>query len=565
MDLGRLIHQGSAQHFPKLGRVGMPMLFNCMTGGQRKDLVFGTANRDAAIPLAWHAAAIDHLPGCGHMNLAVDAIRTRVHWWARRMVTSIARGFVQRKQSMLPPCTLVLLVSPAPAQQPAVLDSVSRYVTAELARQQIPGASVTILRGDSVLLSRGFGLANIELRVPASDSTIYQSGSMGKQFTSSGILMLAEQGRLRLDDRITRWLTEGAGVWDSVTVRHLLTHTGGVAEYTDSTFDYRRDYTEEQLVRFAASRPLNFRPGERWSYSNTGYLLLGVLIHRVTGRFYGDVLRQMIFAPAGMRTTRIISEADIVPNRAAGYQLVRNRVENQEWVSPSLNTTADGALYFTVRDLARWAVSLNHRRIPSASALEKAWTPVTLNDGGSFPYGFGWDLTQQRGHSRIGHTGAWQGFETALYRYPEYDLTIAMLTNLAQARPGAIVQGIAGILHPELLPPHLIPHRLAVAPPVAVQDVIRQIAAAGAGPNLDTGLRRFLSPGFRERLAGLLAQAPSWLPLGCDLVKGQQITWLGGRVNRVCYARMTGKDADIAFSVFFTADGRATYVDYYDY
>src|SRR5713101_517749 len=150
----------------------------------------------------------------------------------------------------------------AAAQGRSVLDSVNRYVAAEMARQHIPGASVAIMRGDRVVLARGYGVANVELSVGASDSTVYQSGSVGKQFTAAAIVMLSEQGMLGLDDTITRWLPEGTGVWNRITVRHLLTHTSGIAEYTDSTFDYRRDYTEDQLVRFAAARPLDFAPGE---------------------------------------------------------------------------------------------------------------------------------------------------------------------------------------------------------------------------------------------------------------------------------------------------------------
>jgi hypothetical protein len=218
-----------------------------------------------------------------------------------------------------------------------------------------------------------------------------------------------------------------------------------------------------------------------------------------------------------------------------------------------------------VKDLARWAVSLNHGRVPSAAALTKAWTPVTLNDGGSFPYGFGWDLTQQRGHRRIGHTGAWQGFKTALYRYPEYGLTIAMLTNLAQAQPGAIVQGIAGILQPELLPPHLLPRTLGEVSPVPIIDVVRQVVAPADGRSIDAGLRRFLSPGFRAEFAGLLEHPRSWHPLGCDVVDRRQITWLGGAVVRVCYARATGQGGRTVVTVFFTAHGRASYIDAYEY
>jgi CubicO group peptidase (beta-lactamase class C family) len=450
-------------------------------------------------------------------------------------------------------------------QSPAQLDSVNRFIRSELARQRIPGASVAILRGDTVVLSQGYGWANVELRVPASDSTIYQSGSMGKQFTAAGIMLLVGQGRLQLEDRITRWLPEGKGVWDSVTIRHLLTHTGGIAEYTDSTFDYRKDYTEDQLVRFAASRPLDFVPGQRWSYSNTGYLLLGVLIHRVTGQFYGDVLHRLIFAPVGMNTTRVISEADIIPNRAAGYQLIRGEVKNQSWVSPTLNTTADGALYFSVKDLARWAETLNHGDLPGKAVLDAAWTPVHLNDGGTYPYGFGWDLTDQRGHPRVGHTGSWQGFKTALYRYPEYGLSIIMLANLDQAHPGPIVQGIAGILEPALLPPHVTAKVSPAQAPSSIPALLTAIAAGKATTNVSDGLRRFIAPAFRKDVSDLLHAVQTWTMLGCDLVVDRHLSRLGSPVERICYARGTGPAARSIVAVSFTPDSAATFLDWYDY
>jgi CubicO group peptidase (beta-lactamase class C family) len=461
---------------------------------------------------------------------------------------------------------IAALPSPAWTQTPASLDSVNRYVAAEIKRQRIPGASIAILHGDRIVLSRGYGLANVELGTPASDSTIYQSGSMGKQFTAAGVVMLAESGRLRLEDRITKWLPEGKGVWDSVTVRHLLTHTAGIPEYTDSTFDYRKDYTEKELVRFAASRPLDFLPGERWSYSNTGYLLLGALMRRVTGRFYGDVLQELIFKPLDMRTTRIISEADIVPNRAAGYQLVKNEIKNQDWVSPSLNTTADGALYFSVRDLAKWAVSLNHRRIPSERGLVAAWTPVRLNDGGTFPYGFGWDLGDQRGHPRIGHTGSWQGFKTAIYRYPEYDLTIIMLANLAQAQPGAVVQGIAGILQTELRPPHELSGALpGEGPPAPALEAVRQISTGSDSVRATPALVRFVSPALRKEWSELLGAVPSWTSLGCETVSERRVVRLGAAIDRICYTRGASASTGWVLSTYYAARGRLAYIDFYSF
>src|SRR6185436_7244700 len=282
------------------------------------------------------------------------------------------------------------------------------------------------------------------------------------------------------------------------------------------TFDYRKDYTEDQLVKFAASRPLDFAPGERWSYSNTGYLLLGVLIHRVTGQFYGDVLQRLIFGPLKMRTARIISEADIVPNRSAGYQLVKNELKNQDWVASSLNTTADGSLYLSVNDLVEWAHSLDHLQVPDSAALQLAWSRVRLNSGGRYPYGFGWDLSPQRGHPRIGHTGAWQGFKTALFRYPEFGLTVIVLANLAEAETGSIAEGMAGIMEPSLQPPHRLTGPLRGRPPPVPAKALLEQIAAGDDSRLTTGLDRFLSDHDRAELRRQLERTPGWTPLGCD-------------------------------------------------
>ncbi len=444
--------------------------------------------------------------------------------------------------------------------------SINRYIRAEMERQRIPGLSVAVLSGDSVLLSRGYGFANVELRVPASDSTVYQSGSMGKQFTAALVEMLVDNHLLHLDDSIVRWFPEGAGVWRGITVRRLLTHTSGVAEYTDSTFDYRKDYTEDELVKFAAGRPLDFRPGERWSYSNTGYLLLGALIHRITGRFYGDLLRDSVFGPLGMHDSRVISEADIVPNRAAGYRLENGALKNQEWVAPTLNTSADGALYLTVRDLTRWAIALNHRRVPSPAALDTAWTPVRLADGATYPYGFGWYLLPQRGQRRIAHTGSWQGFKTVIARYPQSGLTVIVLANLAEAQVGAIAYGVAGMLEPALQAPHLITSASGRQPPVAIATLLRAIVAKPDSAAVTPRFRKFLSADLTDWYRGLTAEGRQWTFAGCDAVTSLGLSYLGSPIAYVCHARSArASGGGTAVSVFYTADWRAAGVEGYGY
>jgi CubicO group peptidase (beta-lactamase class C family) len=400
--------------------------------------------------------------------------------------------------------------------------------------------------------------------VPATDSTVYQSGSLGKQFTAALVLQLADSGRLSLDDPIRRWLPEGPSRWDSVTVRHLLTHTSGIPDYTDSVVDLHREYTEGHLVQVAAGLPPIFAPGARWSYSNTGYVLLGAIIRRVTGRFYGDLLRERVFTPLGMRTARIISEADLVPNRSDGYRLEGDSVKHQEWVSPSLNTTADGSLYLTVHDLARWAMALDQGRGLSAADRAKAWTPVRLNDGGSFPYGFGWMLDPVRGRPSIAHTGAWQGFKTSIARYPDARLTVIVLANSAEARPEAIGLAVAGILDPSLVPPHRLAAPLpGPRPPLPADSVVRALANDSTSELLTPGLRRFLSADEREEWGERGAKVTAWTALGCDPASTTER--LGARVARWCYARGSGPDGGVALVLAYTEDWHVAEADTYGY
>ena len=445
------------------------------------------------------------------------------------------------------------------------LDSVGRYVESEMRRLHIPGMSVAILRGDSIVMARGFGYANVELRVPATDSTIYQSGSVGKQFTSAAIMLLAERGKLSLDDPITRWLPEGKTAWKGITIRHLLSHTSGIANYTDGAVDLRKDYTENDLVKLAARTPLDFAPGTHWNYSNTGFVLLGAIVRRVTGQFYGDFLHDNVFLPLGMKTARIISEQDIVYNRAAGYHLAGDTLRNQQWVSPSLNTTADGALYLTVRDLAAWAVGLNHKQIPSAASLETTWTPIGLAGGGSYPYGFGWGLSPQRGVKKISHTGSWQGFKTAIARYPSLDLTVIAMANLAETPIGPIDAAIAGIVEPSLAEPHLLgAATLDQQPPITLPALLTRVAAGDASAPITAALRRFMTADERSSLRRQLAASKSWKTLGCDrLAEGAD--GVGAQSAYSCYAVADSGRVGRVITVLYTSDWKASWIEGYTY
>ena len=345
---------------------------------------------------------------------------------------------------------LTLSLAPLQARQS---DALGTIVREEMTAQRIPGMAVAMIQGDRVISAKGYGLANVEHNVPVTDQTMFQSGSLGKQFTAAAVMLQVEDGKLALTDPIFTFFANAPDAWRAITVRHLLTHTSGIPDYTDGMLDYRKDYSEDELVTFATGLPLDFTPGAEWKYSNTAYILLGVIIRKVSGSFYGDVLRDRVFKPLGMTTARVISEADIVANRAAGYRLQRGELNNQNWVSPTMNTTADGSLYLSLQDLIAWDRGISNGAVLRPESWRQIFTPVTLNGGRMHPYGFGFEVDRIAGRNIQRHGGSWQGFQTYIARYgglPGDDITVIALANLAQAMPKRVVDRIAASLMPML-------------------------------------------------------------------------------------------------------------------
>jgi CubicO group peptidase (beta-lactamase class C family) len=330
-------------------------------------------------------------------------------------------------------------------------DTLDDFIRAEMKKQGVPGLTVAVIKDGKVVKAQGYGLANIEHQVPAKRETIYQSGSVGKQFTAMAAMLLVEDGKLKLDDLISKHLPDVPRAWQEVTVRHLLTHTSGIKDITGS-LDLRKDYTEDGLLKVLSSAPLDFSPGTNWRYSNTAYEVLGILISKVAGKFYGDFLKERVFVPLDMKTARIISEADIIPNRAAGHHFVRGQLKNQEWVSPTFNTTADGSLYVSIEDMIKWDAALTAGKLLKKESYDTMWTPVKTRDGKQHGYGLGWSLGERNGHKRIHHGGAWQGFTSYIDRYPNDKLTVIVLANLAppRSKPEVIAEGLAALQVPEL-------------------------------------------------------------------------------------------------------------------
>src|SRR5215813_11171114 len=358
---------------------------------------------------------------------------------------------------------LILFLISLAAAQPAPR-SVDEYVQSELTRQHIPGIALGIYRDGKIVTAKSYGLANVELNVPVKAETVFQSGSIGKQFAATAVMMLVEEGKIKLDDSVTKYFPDAPATWQNIKVGNLLSHTSGLSEYESDEMtkpggpvNMRTDYTEEQFVKMIESFPTEFAAGEKWVYTNSNYVLIGAIIRKVTGQFYGDFLQERIFKPLGMSSTRIISEEDIVPNRAAGYRLVNGQLKNQEWVAPLFNTTADGALYFNVLDIAKWDAALYTEKLIKKSSLEQMWTPVKLNNGSvnKDGYGFAWGVHSINGHRVIEHGGSWQGFHGHIARYVDDKLTVVVLTNLDSAHSAAalIAHHVAGLVDDKLAVP----------------------------------------------------------------------------------------------------------------
>ena len=355
----------------------------------------------------------------------------------------------------LPPavCLLFVVFGPCLAQQDSVAEAnIDRVIRQHMFAQKIPGVSLAVLREGRIVLLKSYGLANVEHQVPVKPETIFQTGSIGKQFTAAAVMILVQEKKLSLDDKIAKYFPDAPPTWKDITVRHLLTHTSGFGDYP-SDLDLRRDYTEDEFFASFKKAPLDFAPGSSWNYSNVGFVTLGMLIRKVTGKFYGDFLQERIFQPLGMTTARVISEADIVPNRAAGYRLVKNELKNQEWVSPSMNTTADGALYVSILDLAKWDAALYTDQPLTQASRELIWTPARLNNGTTKDYGFGWHIAELHGHRMAFHGGAWQGFKSFIIRFLDTKLTLIYLANSWETRDFKLARALAASFYPEFAVP----------------------------------------------------------------------------------------------------------------
>lgn len=326
-------------------------------------------------------------------------------------------------------------------------DEIDDLVEAHLKKHNIPSISLAIVQNGEVVRAKGYGFADLEHRAPASQDTIYQIGSVGKMFTAACILRLENEGKLSVQDSVRKHLPEAPESWDNITIHQLLNHTSGIGDFAyggPDKIDLRRDFTDEQLAAEIFKQSAEFKPGEKWSYNNAAYVLLGLVINRVTGEHFGEYLREHFFTPLDIKSARVISDEPIILNRASGYE--RNdqkELINQAWVSPTFLSTGDGSLYFTASDLAKWDIALGKGKPVDTDMLNKMWRPTKYGDNQIKAYGYGWELDDKFGHKQRGHSGGWQGFNSLYCRFPEQQTSIILLSNISRGDLDELMEPLA--------------------------------------------------------------------------------------------------------------------------
>lgn len=309
--------------------------------------------------------------------------------------------------------------------------------------EDAPGASVLVLRDGVALLRKAYGMADRERGIAASPATNYRLASVSKQFTAASIMLLAQDGRLSLDDRARRWLPSLPGSADAITLRHLLTHSSGLIDYEDvMAADFSGQLHDIDVLHLLETQDKTyFRPGTDYRYSNSGYALLALIVERASGQSFPDFLRSRIFQPLGMADTMaFVDGGPVVGNRAYGYS-----ESSAGWTRTDQSSTSavlgDGGIYSSIDDLAKWDAALYDSRLLTEQSRAQMFTPHVTTDEPDVRYGFGWRITGET----IWHSGETIGFRNVIVRYPQRHLTVVVLTNRDDPEPYALAKRIAAL------------------------------------------------------------------------------------------------------------------------
>jgi len=359
-------------------------------------------------------------------------------------------------------------------------DRLDDYVTGYMKQRNIPAVVWGVFKDGKVVKSRAYGLANVELNVPASTNNVFEIGSVSKQFTATALLMFYEEGKIKLEDRIDQYIADLPESWRSVTIRQLLSHTSGIPDIEEifGYDSYRNIYTVKQIIDVANSKPMDFRPGGSWHYSNTGYFLLGQVLEKVSGKPYGTLLKERIFVPLGMSHTRESDPTEVIPNRAAGYQRTKSGgLGNRDAMQPTACSGA-GTIVSNLEDMAKWDAAITHHRFLKAATQEMMWTAAQTSSG-PVDYGFGWFISPWRGHPSVEHSGGTAGYSCDFRRFHDSGISVMVFTNLYATGVEGIVIRAADSAVPGL---SLVSSKPIAEPPPSRREMfLKAMADVGRG------------------------------------------------------------------------------------
>lgn len=318
---------------------------------------------------------------------------------------------------------------------------IDKIVADEMARQKIPGVAIAVVHNGKVVKEQGYGLANVELKIPVTSESVFKIGSISKPMIALAVMKLVEEGKIGLDDPVSKYIADAPATWADITIRHLLSHTSGIIREAPG-FDPFKVQNDYDVIKTAFASPLVFQPSEKYQYCNVGYFSLAEIIARVSGKPWPVYINEVLFAPNKMTATRVTSNVDLVANRANGYALAQDKLVNAESyraLRPS------GAFLSNIKDMIAFAHMLDNASTVKRETLTLMQTAVKLKDGTSAPYGLGFQVGKVRGKFRVGHGGSLSGFRTDMAMFPDDKLTVIVLANLDSANPSAITSLIADV------------------------------------------------------------------------------------------------------------------------
>jgi CubicO group peptidase (beta-lactamase class C family) len=455
-------------------------------------------------------------------------------------------------------------------------DDLDRTMGRAMIASHIPSLSVAIRDHGHVRAIRSYGYANLETCTRVTVRSRFGIGSISKMFTALGVLVLVQRGTLRLDDPIVRYLPEGRGVWDAVTIRQLLTHTSGIPDYADDDNHYpsielhrSTEPDTSALVKMIAAARLNFRPGSEWAYSNTGYLLASIVVERAARQPFQLFMHDAVFVPLGMTATRYASPTEVIPDLATPYHFDDDKVTHGPYISEQFSHWGDMGMLSTAGDLARWFDAVGSAPVISASLWAQMLSPVRLTGGEVFPYGFGVALYRIGDRTVIGHGGSFRpGYVAYWIGVPATGAGVAILsTGYVAGRPiPKLALALLGAIEPDVAP---VARRPTVADPQPA--ITGALARRLHGERGAIRVRPAAVEGFLDSIADMVRASRTPVALrfaGCQELRGTPLGAMGAPVARQCGYQLTGgSDAQtggadaFAFFVWLTPDNTVVGLD----